>query len=51
MDTPTAATRADVVSWITRERAVAVVRTDESDKLVEVAPPSGPAASSASRSR
>ncbi len=30
-------TRADVVAWIERDRAVAVVRTDEPDKLVEVA--------------
>ena len=34
---PTAATRADVVRWIERDRAVAVVRTDEPDKLVQIA--------------
>ena len=34
---PSAATREDVVRWIERDRAVAVVRTDEPDKLVEIA--------------
>ena len=34
---PTAPTRADVVRWIERDRAVAVVRTDEPDKLVQIA--------------
>ena len=37
LDTPTADTREDVVRWIERDRAVAVVRTDEPDKLVEIA--------------
>ena len=37
LDKPTADTRADVVAWIERDRAVAVVRTDEPDKLVEIA--------------
>ncbi len=37
LDTPPAATRADVVRWIERDRAVAVVRTDEPEKLVEIA--------------
>ena len=37
LDRPSAATRADVVAWIERDRAVAVVRTDEPDKLVEIA--------------
>ena len=37
LDRPTAETRADVVRWIERDRAVAVVRTDEPDKLVEIA--------------
>ena len=37
LDRPTADTRADVVRWIERDRAVAVVRTDEPDKLVEIA--------------
>ncbi|MDT0630899.1 bifunctional 4-hydroxy-2-oxoglutarate aldolase/2-dehydro-3-deoxy-phosphogluconate aldolase [Rubrivirga sp. S365] len=36
-DRPTAATRADVVRWIERDRAVAVVRTDEPEKLVQIA--------------
>ena len=37
LDTPPAVTRADVVRWIERDRAVAVVRTDEPDKLVQIA--------------
>jgi len=37
MDTPSSATRADVVRWIERDRAVAVVRTDEPEKLVQIA--------------
>jgi 2-dehydro-3-deoxyphosphogluconate aldolase/(4S)-4-hydroxy-2-oxoglutarate aldolase len=42
LDRPTAAdggppSRADVVRWIERDRAVAVVRTDEPDKLVQIA--------------
>ncbi len=37
LDPPTADTREDVVRWIERDRAVAVVRTDEPDKLVEIA--------------
>ena len=37
MDTPSASTRADVVRWIERDRAVAVVRTDEPEKLVQIA--------------
>ena len=37
LDRPSAATRADVVAWIERDRAVAVVRTDEPEKLVEIA--------------
>ena len=37
LDKPTADTREDVVRWIERDRAVAVVRTDRPDKLVEIA--------------
>ena len=42
LDSPTAPngsppTRAEVVRWIERDRAVAVVRTDAPDKLVEIA--------------
>ena len=37
LDRPTAETREDVVRWIERDRAVAVVRTDSPDKLVEIA--------------
>ncbi len=37
LDKPAADTREDVVRWIERDRAVAVVRTDEPDKLVEIA--------------
>ncbi|MEM6285543.1 MAG: bifunctional 4-hydroxy-2-oxoglutarate aldolase/2-dehydro-3-deoxy-phosphogluconate aldolase [Bacteroidota bacterium] len=37
LDKPTADTRADVVRWIERDRAVAVVRLDAPDRLVEVA--------------
>ena len=37
LDRPSADTRADVVRWIERDRAVAVVRTNAPDKLVEIA--------------
>ena len=37
LDRPSAETREDVVRWIERDRAVAVVRTDEPDKLVQIA--------------
>lgn len=37
LDRPSADTRADVVRWIERDRAVAVVRTSAPDKLVEIA--------------
>ena len=37
IDRPSADTREDVVRWIERDRAVAVVRTDEPKKLVEIA--------------
>ena len=37
LDRPSSATRADVVRWIERDRAVAVVRTNAPDKLVEIA--------------
>ena len=37
LDKPTATTRDDVVRWVLRDRAVAVVRTDEPEKLVEIA--------------
>ena len=37
LDRPSAATREDVVRWIERDRAVAVVRTDRPEKLVEIA--------------
>lgn len=34
---PTTETRQDVVDWIARDRAVAVIRTDSPDRLVELA--------------
>ena len=37
LDRPSADTRDDVVRWVMRDRAVAVVRTDSPDALVEVA--------------
>ena len=37
LDRPSADTRDDVVRWVLRDRAVAVVRTDSPDRLVEVA--------------
>ncbi|MEM0961705.1 MAG: bifunctional 4-hydroxy-2-oxoglutarate aldolase/2-dehydro-3-deoxy-phosphogluconate aldolase [Bacteroidota bacterium] len=37
LDNPSAETRADVVRWIERDRAVAVVRTDDPGALVEIA--------------
>ena len=37
LDMPTSSTRDEVVQWILRDRAVAVVRTDEPEKLVQIA--------------
>lgn len=37
LDKPTSDTREDVVQWVLRDRAVAVVRTDEPEKLVQIA--------------
>ena len=36
MDIHSADTRSDVVQWIERDRAVAVVRTDEPEKLIQI---------------